>query len=154
MGSFGAPAWGQILEDPVSAGAEGEQWRRPSAMDNGFSVPDSMGMEQKDRPSDSLKVFIPTIKDYVFWQINAPKQVMDTALSIQSYYKQNIYNRDLFGYQVGSNLGLALNPLVYDIDQPNQGILPAGKRHLYIRPEDVEYFNVKTPTTHFLLKMD
>ncbi|MGP2569646.1 putative porin [Ornithobacterium rhinotracheale] len=149
LGSLSIPAWGQILEDPVSAGAEGEQWRRPGAMDNGFSVPDSMGMEQKDRPSDSLKVFIPTIKDYVFWQINAPKQVMDTALSIQSYYKQNIYNRDLFGYQVGSNLGLALNPLVYNIDQPNQGILPAGKRYLYIKPEDVEYFNVKTPTTHF-----
>ncbi|QAR29977.1 hypothetical protein EQP59_00665 [Ornithobacterium rhinotracheale] len=149
LGSFDAPAWGQILEDPVSAGAEGEQWRRPSAMDNGFSVPDSMGMEQKDRPSDSLKVFNPTIKDYVFWQINSPKQVMDTALSIQSYYKQNIYNRDLFGYQVGSNLGLPLNPLVYDIDHPNLGILPAGKRYLYLAPEQVEYFNVKTPTTHF-----
>lgn len=105
--------------------------------------------ENSKTPADSLEVFKPTIKDYLYWTPDSEKKPMDTTLSINSHYQQNTYNKDLFGYQRAANQGQALNPLTYNLDQQNKGMLPTGKSGLYLSPEEVKYYNVKTPTTHF-----
>lgn len=131
--------YAQIIENPMRVdGIKGAMGRDTAKLGSGT-----------ERPSDSLKVYIPTISGYQYWVVNGERKTMDTALSIQSYYQQNSYERDLFGYQRPPNHGLTLNPLVYDLDYKRNSILPAGKRYLYISPEEVKYYNVQTPTTHF-----
>ncbi|MBV7441862.1 putative porin [Weeksellaceae bacterium TAE3-ERU29] len=132
--------YAQILDVPMSLGRAEDIPMRG----------DSLGLpNDANTPSDSLKVYTPTIKDYTFWLAEGEKQIMDTTLTIENYYKQNIYNKDLFGFQKAVNFGLPLNPLVYDADYQTSSILPAGKRYLYLAPKDVKYYNVQTPTTHF-----
>lgn len=107
---------------------------------------------KQNRPSDSLKIYNPTIGDYNFWTQKQPKQTLDTLLTIESFYKQNVYGKDLFAYQQLSNLGQTLNPLqpyeIYD----NLQLLPTGKSVMYIPEDEVKYYDVKTPTTEFVLE--
>ncbi|MDO5510413.1 MAG: hypothetical protein Q4F57_06935 [Weeksellaceae bacterium] len=102
-----------------------------------------------DSPPDSLQIFQTTISDYQYWKLNQPKQNLDTTLTIDHYYRHNVYQKDLFGYQIFPNHNQALNPLKPQLRQHAFSILPVGKSFQYVGVEDVRYFDVKTPTTEF-----
>lgn len=107
---------------------------------------------QSGKPSDSLEIFNPKISDYNYWVQRQPKQIIDTVLTIDNFYKQNVYGKDLFEFQQFSNLGQSLNPLVpYSLDD-NLQILPVGKSFMYLKEEDIKYYDVKTPTTEFIFE--
>lgn len=107
---------------------------------------------QGNRPADSLKIYNPVIGDYNYWTSNLSKREIDTAMNIDSYYKQNIYQRDLFNVQQFPNLGQALNPLTPYHIEDNLQLLPTGKSFMYLREEDIKYYDVKTPMTEFILE--
>lgn len=102
-----------------------------------------------ETPPDSLQIFRTTIEDYTFWRLNESKQTIDTTLTIENFYRHNVYQKDLFGYQQFPNHHQALNPLTPQIRREPFSILPLGKSFQYIGVEDVRYFDVKTPTTEF-----
>ena len=48
--------------------------------------------------NDSLRIHRPVITDYTYWRENDLKpSIIDTTLSIQSYYNQNFTQNDMFG---------------------------------------------------------
>lgn len=102
-----------------------------------------------NRPSDSLKIYHPQITDYNVWTTNQKIKTVDTALTIDSFYKKNEYQKDLFHYQEPINLGLALNPLSVEVNQASFEILPTGKTSMYKSVDKIKYYNVKTPLTQF-----
>lgn len=123
-----------------------------NAQRSGFDNDSILNRNNKNRPSDSLKIFNPTIGDYNFWTNNIPKQALDTILTIDNFYSKNIYRRDLFEFQQFSNLGQSLNPLTPCQTGDNLQLLPTGKSFMYVKEEDVKYYDVKTPTTEFILE--
>ena len=116
-------------------------------------VNDSLLERNKDnKPSDSLKIYNPTIGDYNYWTTQLSKREIDTAMTIDSFYQQNAYEKDLFNYQAFPNIGQALNPLVPYTINDNLQLLPTGKSFMYLKEEDVKYYDVKTPLTEFILE--
>ncbi|MGI9526637.1 MAG: putative porin [Weeksellaceae bacterium] len=111
-----------------------------------------LGANQDKGPSDSLKVYNPTISDYKTRTAYGTWQSIDTALTIDAYYRKNEYQRDLFTYQEASNAGLSLNPLTIELPLNNFEILPVGKSFMYKPVDSVTYYNVKTPTTTFIFE--
>lgn len=107
---------------------------------------------ESNKPADSLKIYNPVIGDYNFWTLNLSKRQIDTILSIDNYYKQNIYQQDLFNFQQFPNLGQALNPLTPYRVENNLQLLPKGKSFMYLHEDDIKYYDVKTPITEFVLE--
>ncbi len=108
---------------------------------------------KRDVANDSLKVHTPVITDYTFWrQGDIKPTVVDTVLTIESFYKQNFTEKDLFGKMYFPNFGQTLNPLEYEENRNRIHILPTGKSFNYLFPEDVRYYDVKTPTTEFVFE--
>src|SRR5690606_21338584 len=98
--------------------------------------------------NDSLKVHHPVITDYKYWTEGNPKlAIIDTALTIESLYNQNFTQKDVFGKMFYPNFGQTFNPLEFDETTSRIHLLPTGKSFNYLFPEDVKYYDVKTPTT-------
>lgn len=107
---------------------------------------------KENKPADSLKIYNPTIGDYNYWTNKLSKRQIDTALTINSFYHQNVYQKDLFAYKQFPNLGQALNPLTPQEFRDNLQLLPTGKSFMYLEEKDIKYYDVKTPMTEFVLE--
>ena len=106
---------------------------------------------KREIANDSLEVHNPTIEDYKFWTERNPKpEVIDTTLTIESLYRQNFTQKDIFGKMFFPNFGQTFNPLEFEESNPRIQLLPTGKSFNYIYPEDVKYYDVKTPSTEFV----
>ncbi|UOU99022.1 putative porin [Chryseobacterium daecheongense] len=101
---------------------------------------------------DSLKIFKPTINDYQFQRQYAEKKVFDTVMTFDKTYIFSQYNnRDNFGRIQFANVGSGFNPLSYEVNsEQNLSLLPANKSYGIIGINDVQYYDVKTPTATFV----
>lgn len=106
--------------------------------------------EPKSVP-DSLKTFSPSIQDYQKWNSLEEKKPIDTTLSIQNFYQQNVYLQDNFSYQLPSNWGKPLIPLSIEVKRKSK-FVPTGKSYFYTLNEAVNYYDVKTPITRFIFE--
>lgn len=106
---------------------------------------------KREVANDSLAIHHPTIHDYQFWKEgDLTKTILDTTLTIQSFYEQNFAQQDLFGKMYFPNFGQTFNPLTYQENKFKMHLLPQGKSFNYIYAEDVRYYDVKTPMTEFV----
>lgn len=101
---------------------------------------------------DSLKIFKPTIYDYQFQTQYAEKKIFDTVMSIDKTYIFSQYNnRDNFGRVQFANIGSGFNPLSYEVNsEQNLSLLPANKAYGILGVNDIQYYDVKTPTATFI----
>ncbi|WP_426476898.1 putative porin [Chryseobacterium sp. CBSDS_008] len=101
---------------------------------------------------DSLKIFKPTINDYLYQTQFSEKKVFDTVMTFDKTYifsQQN--NKDNFGRVQPANIGSGFNPLVFEVnDEQNLSLLPSNKSYMIIGANDVKYYDVKTPTASFI----
>ena len=90
------------------------------------------------------------ITDYRYWHQAGDTLVLDTTLTIKTFHTQNFLMKDYFGNMPFSNIGQPLNPLTY---RRNKSIIPdigfSAKQFNYWTPEDIRYFDVKSPLTEF-----
>jgi hypothetical protein len=108
---------------------------------------------KREAANDSLRVHTPVISDYKFWrQGDLYPTVVDTTLSIESFYKQNFTEKDVFGKMYFPNFGQTFNPLEYEESRNRIHLLPTGKSFNYLFSEDVRYYDVKTPMTEFIFE--
>lgn len=112
---------------------------------------DSLQDQNPKSAPDSLKTFTPTIQDYQYWKLNEEKKNIDTILSIQNFYRQNVYLKDNFLYQLSSNWGKPLIPLSIHQNKKNK-FVPTGKSDFYMLNEEVDYYDMKTPITRFIFE--
>lgn len=101
---------------------------------------------------DSLKIFKPTINDYLYQTQYAEKKVFDTVLTADKTYIFSQYNnRDNFGRVQPANIGAGFNPLVFEVNpEQNLSLLPTGKSFGILGVNDIKYYDVKTPTATFI----
>ena len=101
---------------------------------------------------DSLKIFKPTIQDYRFQTQYAEKKIFDTVMSIDKTYIFSQYNnRDNFGRIQLANIGSGFNPLSYEVNsEQNLSLLPTNKSYGILSVNDIQYYDVKTPTATFV----
>ncbi|RLJ30896.1 putative beta-barrel porin [Chryseobacterium sp. 7] len=101
---------------------------------------------------DSLKIFKPTINDYLYQTQFSEKKVFDTVMTFDKTYifsQQN--NKDNFGRIQPANIGSGFNPLVFEVNaEENLSLLPTNKSYMIIGANDVKYYDVKTPTATFV----
>ena len=105
---------------------------------------------QSDSKDDSIVYVKRVISDYQFWRNNQKREIVDTTLTIDSYYKQNFVEKDLFGKMPFPNIGRPFTALEVANKPFGAALLPAGKRENYLYAEDIRYFDVKTPMTQFV----
>lgn len=101
---------------------------------------------------DSLKIFKPTINDYLYQKQYAEKKVFDTVMTFD---KTNVFsqynNRDNFGKAQFANIGAGFNPLSYEVNaEQNLALLPTNKSYGILGVDDIHYYDVKTPTATFV----
>lgn len=101
---------------------------------------------------DSLKIFKPTINDYLYQTQYSVKKPFDTVLTYQKGYEFTQYNnKDNFGKIQFSNIGAGFNPLSYEINsEENLSLLPTNKSYGILGINDIRYYDVKTPTATFV----
>ena len=101
---------------------------------------------------DSLKVFKPTIYDYTYRTQFSEKKIFDTAFTHDKTFIFSQYNnRDNFGKIQFANVGAGFNPLVFEVDtEQNLSLLPTNKTYFIKGIKDIQYYDVKTPTTAFV----
>lgn len=100
---------------------------------------------------DSMEVYKPTINDYLVKTRFSEKKVYDTTFAIERSYIVTQYNKqDNFGKAPSANIGSGFQNLVYGKNpEQNLSLLPENKS-FYIKGEnDINYYDVKTPTTTF-----
>lgn len=101
---------------------------------------------------DSLKIFKPTINDYLYQTQFAEKKVFDTVMTFDKTYIFSQYNnRDNFGRVQVANIGAGFNPLSYELNpEQNLALLPTNKSYVILGVNDIHYYDVKTPTATFI----
>jgi hypothetical protein len=101
---------------------------------------------------DSLKIFKPTINDYLYQTQFSEKKVFDTVMTFNKTYIFSQYNnRDNFGRVQTANIGAGFNPLSYEVNpEQNLSLLPTHKSYGILGVSDVHYYDVKTPTAAFV----
>lgn len=101
---------------------------------------------------DSLKIFKPTINDYLYQTQFAEKKVFDTVMTFDKTYIFSQYNnRDNFGRVQVANIGAGFNPLSYELNpEQNLALLPTNKSYAILGINDIHYYDVKTPTATFI----
>ena len=101
---------------------------------------------------DSLKIFKPAITDYKYKTQFGDVKVFDTAFTVQKSYAYTQYNnQDNFGRVPFANVGAGFQDLVYRaVPAQSLSVLPTNKSYYLFGPEDVKYYDVKTPTTTFI----
>ena len=101
---------------------------------------------------DSLKIFKPTINDYLIQNQFSEKKVFDTVFTAEkSYAFTQFNNKDNFGKIQFANIGSGFQDLVFSVNkEQNLALLPTNKSHFIVGIDDVKYYDVKTPTTSFV----
>lgn len=101
---------------------------------------------------DSLKIFKPTINDYLYQTQFSEKKIFDTVMTYEKTYIFSQYNnKDNFGRVQFPNVGAGFNPLSYEVNaEQNLSLLPSNKSYGIIGINDVKYYDVKTPTATFV----
>ncbi|MBK1894401.1 putative porin [Chryseobacterium paridis] len=101
---------------------------------------------------DSLKIFKPTINDYLYQTQFSEKKIFDTVMTYDKTYIFSQYNnKDNFGRVQFPNVGSGFNPLSYEVNaEQNLSLLPSNKSYGIIGISDVKYYDVKTPTANFV----
>ena len=101
---------------------------------------------------DSVKIFKPTINDYLIYHQFSEKKVFDTVFTVdKSYQFSQFNNRDNFGKIQFANIGSGFQDLVFSVNkEQNLALLPTNKSHFIVGIDDVKYYDVKTPTTSFV----
>lgn len=108
---------------------------------------------EREVAGDSLKVHRPVITDYTYWrEKDKTVSVIDTTMTIEGLYQQNFTHQDVFGKMFFPNFGQTFNPLEYQNARFRLHLLPTGKSFNYLFPEDIRYYNVKTPMTEFVFE--
>lgn len=106
--------------------------------------------ETQEPKKDAIEIYRPVDQDYLYGKGGRNFEVLDTALSLEKYYQHNFLRKDYFGFMPFANIGQPLNPLVY---RPELRLLPdigfSAKRYSLVPPNEVNYFDVKTPLTQF-----
>lgn len=123
-----------------------------SAQVDSLQVDDSDSLIIATGGKDSLKIFRPTIQDYRYFKQFSEKKVFDTALISEKTYQFSQYNnRDNFGRIQFANIGSGFNPLGYERNaEQDLSLLPTNKSFGILGIYDVNYYDVKTPTTSFV----
>ena len=100
---------------------------------------------------DSLEIYKPTINDYQVKKRFSEKKVFDTTFAIQKSYIFSQYNKkDNFGKIQYANIGSGFQNLVYEKNtEQNLTLLPENKSFFILGENDINYYDVKTPTTTF-----
>tara|TARA_B100000809_G_scaffold266760_2_gene331298 strand:+ start:32268 stop:34256 length:1989 start_codon:yes stop_codon:yes gene_type:complete len=95
--------------------------------------------------------------NYLLYKVITHKNdtiLIDTTLTLANDYKMNYLGKDLFGLHAFQNQGQVFTELTHNYDDdaiaPKMG--QTAKHKAYNEIEDVEYFNVPTPTTEFLYR--
>ena len=87
--------------------------------------------------------------DYKIISLKNDTTYVDTTLNISKYYKFNFLRQDVFGLQPFENMGQTFNALTYEYKEV--GLYPAigarAKHYGYYEVEDIDYYEVPTPTT-------
>ncbi|WP_415325268.1 putative porin [Chryseobacterium sp. MMS23-Vi53] len=101
---------------------------------------------------DSLKIFKPTINDYLYQTQFSEKKVFDTVMTFDKTYIFSQYNnKDNFGKVQVANIGAGFNPLSYEVNaEGNLSLLPTNKSYGILGVDDIHYYDVKTPTATFI----
>ncbi|MGA9211538.1 putative porin [Kaistella sp.] len=101
---------------------------------------------------DSLKIFKPTIYDYTYRTQFSEKKIFDTVFTHNKTFIYSQYNnRDNFGKIQFANVGSGFNPLVFEVNaEQNLSLLPTNKSYFIKGIKDINYYDVKTPTTTFV----
>jgi len=101
---------------------------------------------------DSLKIFKPTINDYQYQTQFSEKKVFDTVMTFDKTYIFTQYNnRDNFGRAQFANVGAGFNPLAFEVNaEQNLSLLPSNKSYGILGINDIQYYDVKTPTATFV----
>ncbi|WP_374362166.1 putative porin [Cloacibacterium sp.] len=101
---------------------------------------------------DSVKIFKPTINDYLIQTQFSDKKNFDTVFTVdKSYQFSQFNNRDNFGKIQFANIGSGFQDLVFSVNkEQNLSLLPTNKSHFVLGIDDVKYYDVKTPTTSFV----
>jgi len=100
---------------------------------------------------DSMEIYKPTINDYQVKTRFSEKKIYDTTFTIERSYIVTQYNKkDNFGKIQSANIGSGFQNLIYEKNtEQNLNLLPENKS-FYIKGEnDINYYDVKTPTTTF-----
>lgn len=125
-----------------------------SPYEDSKAIQDSLQeLSKREVASDTLKIHRPVISDYKFWRegdLN-PTEI-DTTLTIQNLYTQNFTQKDVFGKMYFPNFGQTFNPLEFQKSKFRLELLPQGKSFNYLYPEDIKYYDVKTPMTEFVFE--
>ncbi len=100
---------------------------------------------------DSLEIYKPTIYDYQVKKRFSEKKIFDTTFAIQKSYVVTQYNKkDNFGKIQYANIGSGFQNLVYEKNsEQNLTLLPENKSFYLLGENDINYYDVKTPTTTF-----
>lgn len=100
---------------------------------------------------DSLEIYKPTINDYQVKKRFSEKKIYDTTFTIERSYVVTQYNKqDNFGKIQSSNIGSGFQNLMYEKNtEQNLSLLPENKSFYIIGENDINYYDVKTPTTTF-----
>lgn len=100
---------------------------------------------------DSLEIYKPTINDYLVKKRFSEKKIYDTTFAIEKSYIVTQYNKkDNFGKIQYANVGSGFQNLVYEKNSlQNLSLLPENKSFYILGENDINYYDVKTPTTTF-----
>lgn len=118
--------------------------------DAGLQKGDSIVVDNGKK--DSIKIFKPTIDDYRFRTENEAYRNIDTTFTIaHSYIYTQYNNKNNFGKIQFANIGAGFQDLIFRREEKSiLNLLPTNKSHSIIAPDEVKYYDVKTPTTSFL----
>lgn len=100
---------------------------------------------------DSIKIFIPTIKDYKYFTQFSEKKIFDTIFTIDKFYQFTQFNNsDNFDKVPFPNIGNGFQQLIYKTNsEADLALLPTKKSFSILGIKDIKYYDVKTPTTVF-----
>ncbi|WP_339343112.1 putative porin, partial [uncultured Polaribacter sp.] len=107
--------------------------------------------------SSSTKVTLSGKTKYTDYKIISHKRdttYIDTTLTLQKEYKFNYLRKDLFEFLEFHNQGQAVNNLGYSFNNvyPFPDIGFSAKQASYFNIDDIDYFEVPTPTTEILYR--
>lgn len=115
--------------------------------------------QQNDSLKNSGKINVTlsgktTYTDYKIFSHTNDTTYIDTTLNLQKEYKFNYLRKDLFELLEFHNQGQAFNNLGYSFNTisrlPDIGF--TAKQASYLEVEDIEYYEVPTPTTEILYR--
>jgi hypothetical protein len=69
----------------------------------------------------------------------------------KTYIFSQYNNKDNFGRAQVANIGAGFNPLTYEVNaEQNLSLLPTNKSYWILGVNDINYYDVKTPTATFI----